>query len=257
MSSSVTDLNGKDENSSPGHHVEEEDHGFIFMRRVSVKYPLCHHMTLRNTEHLTKLANDKTKGRISRIMIDQCIDENMDLMKNTDGLLTHWEKKLMQIFKTDGAVGWHHQADGGMFPGTRFYSFFSSLFGYSFTHHIVFPLFCPHILSSFIPCPSLLTCMSTWSCAGDTLRASDMKYADNWRCEGFTVWFKNPHTAGTLDAACFRVKERSHTADPPCCMVALCLHSQARPLNVNTTYRPLSVMFNTQLHHVEIMRVAW
>lgn len=53
MTVAVTDLYGKDEDSTPGHHVEEEDHGFILMGGVSVKYPLGHDMTLRQTQQQT------------------------------------------------------------------------------------------------------------------------------------------------------------------------------------------------------------
>lgn len=54
----VTDLYGEDEDSTPGHHVEEEDHGFILMGRVGVKYSLGHHMTLRhNREWLIYLTS--------------------------------------------------------------------------------------------------------------------------------------------------------------------------------------------------------
>lgn len=42
-----TDLDGEDEDSTPGHHVEEQDHGFILVGGVGVKYPLGHHVTLR------------------------------------------------------------------------------------------------------------------------------------------------------------------------------------------------------------------
>lgn len=44
------DLYGEDEHSTPGHHVEEEDHGFILVGGVGVKYPLGHHVTLRHTQ---------------------------------------------------------------------------------------------------------------------------------------------------------------------------------------------------------------
>lgn len=44
-----TDLYGEDKHSTAGHHVEEEDHGFILVRGVGVKYPLGHHMTLTHT----------------------------------------------------------------------------------------------------------------------------------------------------------------------------------------------------------------
>lgn len=55
----ATDLYGEDEDSTPGHHVEEEDHRFILMRRVGVKYPLGHHMTLRHrhTHNLSDLSD--------------------------------------------------------------------------------------------------------------------------------------------------------------------------------------------------------
>lgn len=43
------DLYGKDEDSTTSHHIEEQDHGFILMGRVGVKYPLGHHMTLWDT----------------------------------------------------------------------------------------------------------------------------------------------------------------------------------------------------------------
>lgn len=44
-----SDLYGKDEDSTTSHHIEEQDHGFILMGRVGVKYPLGHHMTLWDT----------------------------------------------------------------------------------------------------------------------------------------------------------------------------------------------------------------
>ena len=46
----VTNLDGEDEDTSTGHHVEEEDHSFVLMRRVGVKDPLGHHMALWNTK---------------------------------------------------------------------------------------------------------------------------------------------------------------------------------------------------------------
>ena len=49
----ATDLYSEDENSASGHHVEEEDHGFILVRRVGVKYPLGHDVTLRHTRQQT------------------------------------------------------------------------------------------------------------------------------------------------------------------------------------------------------------
>lgn len=45
----MTDLYGEDEDSAPGHHVEEEDHGIVLVGRIGVEYPLGHHMTLRQT----------------------------------------------------------------------------------------------------------------------------------------------------------------------------------------------------------------
>lgn len=51
MTLNVTYLNGEDQDSAPGNHVEEEYHGFVFMRRVGVKDPLGHHMTLLAFKH--------------------------------------------------------------------------------------------------------------------------------------------------------------------------------------------------------------
>lgn len=48
------DLYGKDEDSTTSHHIEEQDHGFILMGRVGVKYPLGHHMTLWDTHTHTR-----------------------------------------------------------------------------------------------------------------------------------------------------------------------------------------------------------
>lgn len=39
-------LDGEDEHPATRHHVEEEDHGFVLVRRVGVECPLGHHVTL-------------------------------------------------------------------------------------------------------------------------------------------------------------------------------------------------------------------
>lgn len=39
-------LNSENQYSAPGHHVQEEDHSFILMRRVCVEHPLGHDVTL-------------------------------------------------------------------------------------------------------------------------------------------------------------------------------------------------------------------
>lgn len=49
----MTDLDGEDQDSTSGHHVEEEDHSFILVGGVGVKDPLGHHVTLRHTQHRT------------------------------------------------------------------------------------------------------------------------------------------------------------------------------------------------------------
>lgn len=53
------DLYGKDEDSTTSHHIEEQDHGFILMGRVGVKYPLGHHMTLWDTNTQDRLLKNQ------------------------------------------------------------------------------------------------------------------------------------------------------------------------------------------------------
>lgn len=55
MASSQPDLDGKDEYSSTGHHVEEEDHGLILMRGVRVENSLGHHVTLDKEERPSRV----------------------------------------------------------------------------------------------------------------------------------------------------------------------------------------------------------
>lgn len=47
----AANLDGEDEHTTTSHHVEEEDHSFILMRRVGVEYPLGHHVTLIDAQH--------------------------------------------------------------------------------------------------------------------------------------------------------------------------------------------------------------
>lgn len=63
-STPATDLYSEDKDSTPSHHVEEEDHGFILMGRVSVKYPFSHHMTLSHTNiaHISEPSGTKDQA---------------------------------------------------------------------------------------------------------------------------------------------------------------------------------------------------
>lgn len=47
----VADLYGENEDSPPSHHVEEQDHGFVLMGGVGVKYSLGHDMTLAHRKN--------------------------------------------------------------------------------------------------------------------------------------------------------------------------------------------------------------
>lgn len=47
----AANLDGEDQHSTTSHHVEEEDHSFILMRRVGVEDPLGHHVTLMDAQH--------------------------------------------------------------------------------------------------------------------------------------------------------------------------------------------------------------
>lgn len=53
----AANLDGEDEHSTTSHHVEEEDHSFILMRRVGVEDPLGHHVTLIDAQHRRQVSD--------------------------------------------------------------------------------------------------------------------------------------------------------------------------------------------------------
>lgn len=53
MGEAFFNLNSEDENSATCDHVEEEDHGFILMGRISIKHSFGHDMTLKEEDTTT------------------------------------------------------------------------------------------------------------------------------------------------------------------------------------------------------------